>query len=509
MLRSLSQGIDALVGLFSPEQGVRRMMAREVIGHARRLNRIRQETYAAAKTNRLVGPWSPGNSNINDVIGASSSTVRARVRQLVRDFPYFARAVNIIVDYVVGSGITYQARVQDGSGKLNRKLNQRIEDAVNRWADEADISGKLHFYEMMRLSKRQDVESGEFLLVKTRSDDRRRYLPFCLQAYETDWLSSNTLRGVVAGSEVEQGIEYNAATGRVLAYHLTDPDAWGKTKRISADRVIHGFDMLRPGQLRGISPLAPGVLVAHSLREYMEAEIDAAKMASKYLALIKTASPNLWQGNAPTDPETGKKIEELENAIIQYMRPGEEVTFAQNPRPGDNFPPFVRLVLCMLAVTAGIPYELLSGNYEDINYSTARTIRNDFSQQLRPVCRRHVLQFGQPIVRDVISEAWLFGKLDLPGFAADPHRYFRSEWQPPGMESLDPQREGKAHADAVSSLLRSPQEIVRGRGRELEDVYKEIADANALADELGLQRVAVNASATDNTADSADQETEQ
>ena len=77
------------------------------------------------------------------------------------------------------------------------------------------------------------------------------------------------------------------------------------------------------------------------------------------------------------------------------------------------------------------------------------------------------------------------------------------------MESLDPQREGKAHADAVSSLLRSPQEIVRGRGRELEDVYKEIADANALAEELGLQRIAVNTSATDNPADSADQETEQ
>ena len=508
MLTALSRSIDALIGLLSPERGVRRMMAREVMGHAHRLDRIRRETYAAAKTNRLVGPWSPGNSNVNDIIGASSSTVRARVRQLVRDFPYFARAVNIIVDYVVGAGIVYQARVQDASGKLDRKTNQRIEDVINRWADEADISGKLHFYELMRLSKRQDVESGEFLLVKTRSDDRRRFLPFCLQAYEADWLSSNRLRNVASGNEVEQGIEFNAATGRVIAVHLTDPDSWGKTRRIPAENVIHGFDMLRPGQLRGISPLAPAVLVAHSLREYMEAEIDAAKMASKYLALIKTGTPMTFQTGvgAVTDKETNKKIEELENAIIQYLRPGEEVTFAQNPRPGDNFPPFVRLVLCMLAVTAGIPYELLSGNYEDINYSTARTIRNDFSQQLRPVCRRHVLQFGQPIVRDVISEAWLFGRLDLPGFAADPRRYFKSEWQPPGMESLDPQREGKAQSDAVTNLLRSPQEIVRGRGRELEDVYKEIADANALADELGLQLPAAKTTNTNLPAQATAQE---
>jgi capsid protein len=206
------------------------------------------------------------------------------------------------------------------------------------------------------------------------------------------------------------------------------------------------------------------------------------------------------------DKETNKKIEELENAIIQYLRPGEEVTFAQNPRPGDNFPPFVRLVLCMLAVTAGVPYELLSGNYEDINYSTARTIRNDFSHQLRPVCRRHVLQFAQPVARDVIAEAWLAGRLSLPGFASDPQRYFRSEWQPPGMESLDPQREGKAHAEAVSSLLRSPQEIVRGRGRELEDVYREIADAKALAEELGLPTAAQMASTAKQPAQTAAQE---
>jgi len=154
------------------------------------------------------------------------------VRQLVRDFPYFARAVNIIVDYVVGAGIVYQARVQDGSGKLDRKTNQRIEDVFARWADEADISGKLHFYELMRLAKRQDVESGEFLLVKTRSDDRRRYLPFCLQAYEADWLASNTLRDVASGNEVEQGIEYNAATGRVAAFHFTDPDTRSANIRV-------------------------------------------------------------------------------------------------------------------------------------------------------------------------------------------------------------------------------------------------------------------------------------
>jgi hypothetical protein len=229
VIGAIGSGFDRLVGVFSPAHALRRMAARDLLANARRA-----EKYAAAKTNRLTGSWHPVNSGVNDIIGASSSAVRGRVRQLVRDFPYFARAINSLTDYTVGEGIIYQARVQDAEGKLDRKLNQKIEDALAWWGDEADIAGKLHFYEIMRLAKRQDVESGEFLIVKTRAKDRNRYLPLALQVYEADWLASPNVRDLPSGRKEDQGIEYDGATGAVTAYHLTDPDGWGKTKRIPA-----------------------------------------------------------------------------------------------------------------------------------------------------------------------------------------------------------------------------------------------------------------------------------
>jgi len=477
----LSSGVDRFIGVFAPGTAVKRAFAREA------LTRLRYETYAAAKTDRLTGDWQPLNTNVNDIIGASSSAVRGRVRQLVRDFPYFARAVQSIVDWSVGDGIIYQARVQDAAGKLVTKLNQQIEDAFAWWAEQADISGKLHYYEIQQLAKRQDVESGEFIIVKTISKDRNRYLPFCLQIFEADWLSSPVTGALSAAVKIDQGVEYSSATGKVLAYHFVDPDSWGKTIRIDAKNVIHGFQTLRPGQLRGISPLAPGVLVAHSLHDYMGAEIDAAKLAAKYLAMVKTPNPLARQVQGVVDPASGKKIETLENAIIEYLRPGEEITFANNPRPGDNFPPFVKLVLCMLAVTAGVPYELVSGNYEGLNYSVARTVRNDFSQVLRPVSRRHMRQACLPILPEFMDWAVMAGRLDLPGYYTNPREYLRSEWHPPGQEPLDPLKENKADADAIANLIRSPQEVVRRRGRELEDVYNEIAAANEMAGKLGLE----------------------
>lgn len=451
----------------------------------------RTAVYSAAKTTRLTGAWTPVDSNVNDIINASSPTIRARVRQLIRDFPYFARAINLQVDYVIGAGIQFQSRVTKSSGDLDVKRIQQIEDAFSFWADDADLTGRLHFYEIMRLAKRQDIEPGEFLIQKMRVKRPGKYLPFCLRIIEPDWLTSiNDARSISPaqpGNEIYQGIEYNTKTGERVAYHLTDPDGWGKSIRVPAEDIIHGFETLRPGQLRGISPFAPGLLLANDLNSIIDSEIDAAKMASKWLAMVTTDNPMGRQlGVGMTTDEDGKKIEELENAIIEYLRPGEQINLASNPRPGANFAPFVRLILTMLSVTTNIPYELLTGDYQGMNYSTGKMVRNDFAQQLKPVTSRHIRQFCDPIGRAFMDSAVVDGRLILPGYFTNPWAYWTFEWQPPGMESIDPGRETKSRIDEIKTRLRSPQEIIKARGRDPEAVVNEIAEFKRLCESKGL-----------------------
>jgi len=474
---------DRIIAYFSPQRAIQRHFYRSKLAKLR----LRSDAYAASKTNRMTGAWSATDANVNTILKNSGPTVRNRVRQLVRDFPYFARAVNVMVDYTVGQGILFQSRVDFPDGGLNKRAIQQIEDAFSFWADEADVARKLHYYELMQLAKRQDVETGEFLLVKTQPRNKSAYLPFALQIYEADWLTDLHAQAASPANEVDQGIEYNTATGEIMAYHFSDPDGWGKAQRIPADRVMHHFQTLRPGQLRGISPFVAGVLVAHDLGDYMDTEMDAAKMAAKYLTFVKT--PNAYErqyGRVETDTDTDQQIETMENAIIEYLNPGEDIEIASNPRPGSNFPPMVKLVLTMLSVSTGVPYELLSGDYAGMNYSTSRTVRNDFAQQLRPICVRHIRHFCLPTLREFMDMAVLTGRLSLPGYYANPAPWLKSDWQPPGMESIDPLREVKARIDEVSFGLRSPQEIARSRGRDLEEVYREIAAANSLAEELGL-----------------------
>lgn len=478
MKTSFSTVLDSVISLFSK--------------WADRKNQplsLRSAQYASAKDYR-TSEWSTPGVNVNDIIKNSSSAVRDHARQLVRDFPYFASAINRIVEYTVGEGLTFQSRIRTPNGNLDKKAIQAIEDAFNFWADEADIAGKLHYYELMQLAKRQDIESGEFLIVKTLSNDRSRFLPYALQIFESEWLTGRNSTPKSKHAEIDQGIEFDRRTGRVIAYHFTNPDTYysaGEPIRITQNQIIHGFQTLRPGQLRGISPFATAIMVAKDLSDYMDAEIDAAKMAAKYLALVTTPDPHSFQaGRGLTTDTAGKKIDEMENAIVEYLRPGEDIKIASNPRPGSNFPPFVKLILTMIGISVGVPYELLSGDYAGMNYTVSRSARNDFAHLLKPVTKRHVRQFCKPTFDPFVESAVLNGKLPFRSYFRNPAPYHRSEWQAPGMESVDPLRETKARIDEVKACLRSPQEIVASRGRDLEEVYKEIKAAKEMAEEMGL-----------------------
>lgn len=499
-LAHIENALDRGIGIISPRRELARRTARL------RVNAVRQ--YAAAKVTRLTGDWLPANQDVNSIIRSSSTVLRGRTRQLVRDFPYFNRAINNLTNYTVGTGIRFQSRVVDSEGKLDKKAIRKIEDAVAWAMDEMDVAGKLHHYEMERLSKRQDVESGELLLVKTFLTDPKRYIRYALQAYEADWLTAAPSK-VAKGNQVDQGIEYDPNTGRVIAYHFAIPSGYApgsvtgstKTTRIPAEFVIHNFQTLRPGQLRGVSPFTTAILIAHDLGDYLDAEIDGAKMAAKYLAMVETQDIGSFQGvRATTDTATNKKIEEMENAIIEYLRPGEKVTLASHNRPGDAFPEFTKFCLRMVAVSTDTTYELLTSDYEGINYSNLRGIRNDYAVMIKPHAMRHILHLSKPVVEDVITQAVLAGKLDLPGFWRNPRHYFKGTYTPPGMESIDPLREGKAWVEQINARLRSPQEIVAARGRDFEEVLDEIQAAERMMEERGLTMQKVSTALKQNPA---------
>lgn len=483
----LGMAIDRALGIFLPGVEAKRLAARAVSSirreHAERM-------YAAAKVTQSTGGWLPVNYTPNEVIGQSLPRLQARVRQLVRDMPHFSRAVTLGTSYTVGEGMQVKPRVLDGAKKLDKALNQAIEDAWRRWCDEADISGMQCFQEMEVLAKRQDLEVGEFLFRERIDGDRNRFLPLAFELIEPDALTSAgtwglfksapalaTSLGVVGKNEVILGVEIDPETYKRVGFHFQETATPFKSFRLPAAEITHGFETLRPKQVRGVSPFAPGILIAHSLRDYIDAEIDGAKMAARYLAFITTQDPQgLQLGNgAKTDSSYGKaKVEEIGYAVNQYLLPGEQVQLTSHNRPGNTFDPFTQFVIRTFAIVSGFPYELVSGDYRDLTYTTIRGSRNDLEMTLKPQQRRHVRQLTQKVYYRFLDWAVLSGRLDLPGYFANPWPWRRAYFIPPGMAPVDPLKEGRAAIDGLKSGLMSPQQHLLDQGMDPDDVLDDL-----------------------------------
>jgi lambda family phage portal protein len=251
-----------------------------------------------------------------------------------------------------------------------------------------------------------------------------------------------------------------------------------------------------------VSCFAPAVLIAHDTGDLIGSELDAAKMASKWLAFVKRAGgyPVPDSPGIGIDPETNKPIEELENATLEYLRAGEEIEIASAKRPGDSFEPFIRLLLRLVAITVGCSYEGLSGDYAGVDYSGLRALKNDDAQKARPWQTRHIRQFCDVGFKSFMDMAVLSGGLDLPGYFRDPSRYLARTWFPPYPEAVDALKEGKADIALAKAGLISPQELARRRQRDIQDIYTEIADAKEAAEALGLSFETVKTPSASNPA---------
>lgn len=447
--------------------------------------------YDGASFSRLTGNWFPAGLDLNSLIATASPALRARVRDLVRNFPPFARAVNAIVAFTVGKGSRFQSLALRPNGEPDFEARRKIEDRFRLWMERADVTGRLHLYELQQLAKRQECESGEY--IARIASPRHRRQAVAVQMFEAENLSAWRADERAPETDIWQGVEYDIHTGEPVAYHFQTSYAWQQVSswREDAANVLHGFAMLRPGQLRGVTPFAPAVMLARDMGEYTGAEIDAAKLAAKWLAFVKSMDPAAFQGMRGMMPGQASgnaraDIEWLENGIIEYLRENEDISFAPNPgRPGDSFDRFTRFVLRMVAITMDLPYEILSGDYLGINYSTSKASRNDFSMFLAPHQFRLDAHFTRPVFyRWLDAEA--LSQDYLKGYWLNPERYRKAMWIPAGMPSVDPLRDGKADIDAIASGIKSPQMVILGQGHDPEEVVMQRAAWVALCKEHGV-----------------------
>ena len=455
-------------------------------------------SYEGAGEGRRSASWDAPDVGINSINTPALRNLRARSRAAVRNDPYAFNVIDKRVSNLIGTGITPRPKIDDDG---LRKVQQELwED----WVDESDADGLTDFYGQQALIARTVETAGEcFVRIRPRSLDENLAVPLQLQVLAPEFVPHDKFETAKNGNSIRAGIEFNPAHQRVAywMYRVHPRDAsslsagYNQLVRIPAAQVLHIFEPVEPGQLRGVPRLAPVLKRLRSLDNYDDAVLFRQEVANLFAGFISRPPPEATQ--QPRDPVTGQLLTEdrdgftpmvaLEPGTMQELGPGEEVEFSKPPDAGNNYPDFMRQQLMAAAAGTGTPYEILTGDMREVNDRALRVVLNEFRRRLEQLqFGVYVHQLCRPVRAAWMDMAVLAGRLKLDDYAQRRREYLRTRWVPQGWAYIQPVQDIQARMMEVNAGFNSRSEMVLRSGYDAETVDAENAADQARAQKLGL-----------------------
>ena len=455
-------------------------------------------SYEGAGEGRRSASWDAPDIGINSINTPALRNLRARSRAAVRNDPYAFNVIDKRVSNLIGTGITPRPKIEDDT---LRKVQQELwED----WVDESDADGLTDFYGQQALIARTVETAGEcFVRIRPRSLDENLAVPLQLQVLAPEFVPHDKFEPAKNGNSIRAGIEFNPAHQRVAywMYRVHPRDAsslnagYNQLVRIPAAQVLHIFEPVEPGQLRGVPRLAPVLKRLRSLDNYDDAVLFRQEVANLFAGFISRPPPEATQ--QPRDPVTGQLLTEdrdgftpmvaLEPGTMQELGPGEEVEFSKPPDAGNNYPDFMRQQLMAAAAGTGTPYEILTGDMREVNDRALRVVLNEFRRRLEQLqFGVYVHQLCRPVRAAWMDMAVLAGRLKLDDYSQRRREYLRTRWVPQGWAYIQPVQDIQARMMEVNAGFNSRSEMVLRSGYDAETVDAENAADQARAHDLGL-----------------------
>jgi len=466
--------------------------------------------------------WRVGSYGPNSAIVYALDELRRKSRDQARKNPYAGAAVDRLVTNIVGTGIVPRstaARSYEGLTKPQAK-KRKAEDAAFRaqiqklflaWTDEADSIGAHDFYGLTALAVRGMVEGGEtFTRLRTRRPEDGLTVPLQLQLLEGDHCPHLKTD---ATSRIRQGIQYDTIGKRTGYYLYREHPGDGllvsgiEQALVPATDVCHLYRAMRPGQDRGEPWLARALRTLYDLDGYLDAELIRKKNAARLVGFVKRVLADGPEGPLGADPadDDGVATLDFEPGTIQVLADGEDMTFSDPKDVGPNFEAFVRESKRSVAAACGLLYEILSGDYSQLNDRTLRAALNDFRRAVEQ-WQHHlvVFQFCRPIWIRWVDLALLSGALRLPAGMTRQDAY-AVNWIPQAWPYIHPVQDVQGKTMEIQAGLSTRTRKVAEGGYDSETVDAEQAGDNERADALGLSYTSDGRQkATDTTALAAD-----
>ena len=466
----------------------------------------------AAKQTGSMRKWNPIRLG-SDILSASDrEMIVSRAVDLSQNDPNAAGVVDQFASTVIGTGLKphpiLSAKTLNLSDDQISEIENRQKEIYENWNPFADAAGKMSFNQIQFLAQRMTVEYGEYLFLLPMLKDESRPYSLALQAINP--LRLKTPRDLSRDPNIKDGIELGRY-GEPVAYWIKKSESnFNRISDLSTNflripakaghrfKVLHGFPILEPEQVRGVSFFAPAMKFFRDLADYLDAELVSAIVTAAFAVFIETGSLDpLGSAQAmATINDTGYKsdsseyenrYEEIEPGGVYYGNSGEKPHLLEAERPGRTFEPFIKSILKSISNSLGIPYPVLFRDFDGMNYASYRSAMLEAWRVFKS--RRQWLgeKLCQPVYQMLIEESYLRGEIELDQFYKNYWNYTKCQWIGPSKGQIEPIKEVQAEILAINNRLKSREESMLEQGRDFKSTMDQILKEKNYMSEKGIE----------------------
>lgn len=458
-----------------------------------RNERVLRALYEAAEPSRLR-KVREGVKSARAELERAGVPLRGLARHLEMNHDISKGVLDTLVAGVVGKGIQPEPQVRRNDGTPASDVNAQLQRLWLDWTRTPEVTWEMDYWTVQRMAARTWLRDGEVLAQLLSGPvallDHGTKVPFSIEMLEPDYLPFDLNS---EAPKIVNGIELNE-WGRPRRYHVYKAHPGDMrysadlTKQIAAENVLHLKYMTRLHQVRGVSVFASVLSRMDDVKEIDESERVAARVAAAMAAYIRKGVPADYEAQ-PTDPNTGtpslRQLEWVPGMIFDDLMPGEDIGTIASNRPNNALIPFRDANLRAAAAGTGASFSSLARNY-DGTYSAQRQELVETRVHYEVLAGYFIQRFCDPIWRRFVSAALAKQLLTIPA-EVDRDTLINASHTMPPMPWINPVDEADANAILEDRGYKSRPEIVRERGRRLDEVNQEIIQDRDERARLGLK----------------------
>jgi lambda family phage portal protein len=446
----------------------------------------------AARTDRHNSAhWARATGKpLNADLAGSLRSLRARCCYEASNNPIVEGLLHTHADDVVGPhGPTLQI-LSDSP-----EYNAAAQDLWASWwtppvgHERPDAAGQLTGPELLRQAVWLWWTKGEHLWQLTSAGDvPADQLALRIQAIDPDRL--DTSPAGMGDPAVALGVRRNR-TGRPIAYQISAEQDIGpfrilgtKFEEYPAEEILHQFEQVEPGQVRGFPWLSSSLQSTADLRDFDRQVMDAARLAASQGVLWYTDHPDAtyWEVQETVDFERNQE---------RTGPPGWKPMMVDSKQPQANYVAFRTERMRELGRGRSIPLMKILLGSERHNFASARMDILNYQRSLESLQRWTERMTLEPLLAAVLREGALLrrrGRFLLP--PRPPIVWATFHWQK--QPAVDPVKEANATTIRLANGTLPFAAACAEEGRDEDDVIASRAESNKKLAAAGLPEVGIS-----------------